>query len=333
MPFETDISSKHARERGGGRFRWLMTGVLVLVGLLIITQTWWSTWLNRPGTPQAPTIRPALGPVPSYDELGEPPQPEIVEREIATPLEALAAREAPRAPPPAPRIRSDKKPVRLGSVSWRIEATPPPADWFRDGRMAKLGEGCALRPGASIIPARLLTAVNSEIPGQVIAEVMSTVYSPDLGYENKPLVPAGTRVVGLISKGEGLTLDRRRIDIVWTEMTSRTGFGGDTAVTQVSLDRAFNASADGSAGSGGRVEMQYGQLFAFAALTTIFNVAQRGVIRNDNAIADAAQREVSRTIGTVGNEVVRRSLDWEPKILIDAGTQVRILIQDTIRVC
>jgi len=335
MPFSTAPGGVE-RPRMGRRFRWLLAGTIGLVGLLALSQIWWFGLFRDWNAPEPPVVVPAGNPLPDYRALAEPPAPVVIERTVERAGEPVAPPVVPppAAPPPV-RVRAEERPrpVRLSRIDTGLAATGVELGWYRDGRRSKLGEGCALRPGTSIIPAKLVTAIDSEIPGQVIAETTSTVYSPDAGYENKPLVPAGTRIVGVVDKGQGLTLDRRRIDIAWSEMTSPSGFGGDRSVTQVALGRAYNASADGSAGSGGRVVMQYGQLFTFAALTTIFNIAQRPALDADNTVADVAQQEAGRTIGQVGNDITRRALDWEPKILVPAGTQVRILISETVRVC
>jgi type IV secretory pathway VirB10-like protein len=133
---------------------------------------------------------------------------------------------------------------------------------------------------------------------------MSNVYSPDAGYENKVLIPAGTRAVGVVDKGPrgALTFDRRRIDIAWTDMTLPGG-------RQVFLGRAFDASVDGSAGTGGIVEHRYGELVVYATLSTVFNVLQRGAFTGDNAFVADVQQETSRTLGDIGETVLERSLD------------------------
>ncbi|WGF91081.1 TrbI/VirB10 family protein [Marinivivus vitaminiproducens] len=332
--FRTQPDPSQTGRRGGRFFRLILSLLFFIFGLAVIASLLVTVWWRQPSPPPEPEVRPVTGRMPDYDAIEEPPPPHIVERRVEVPVETVVETEVPGPPRPIEPIPSEpeRDPIRLGNVAFRIDVPAVERPGYRDGRIPMRGQGCALRPGVSTMPAKLITAINSEIPGQVIAEVSEDIFSPDLAYENKVLVPAGTRVVGMLDKGGGLTLDRERVDIAWTEMTNRYGFGGDRGVTQVALGRAFDASADGSAGSGGVVEMRWGQLFAYAALTTIFNVAQRGAVDGSGVLVDA-QREASGTVGEVGNEVVERSLDWEPRISIRAGTQVRILIQETVQVC
>lgn len=331
--FRTEPRGQDTARRGGRVFRVLLGFVFGITALALAATLAWEMWWSQEAPPPEPEVRPVTGPMPDYSRVTEPPPPQVIRQEV--PVRETVVQEVPGPPQPIQQVPTEpeRQPIRLGDVAFRIEPSSVERPGYRDGRIPMRGQGCALRPGVSVMPAKLLTAVNSEIPGQVIAEVSEAVYSPDLGYENKVLVPAGTRVVGMIDKAGGLTLDRERVDIAWTEMTHRYGFGGNRNVTQVALGRALDASADGSSGSGGVVEMRWGQLFAFAALTTIFNVAQRGAFEGDNTALLNAQRETSRTVGDVGEEVVERALDWEPRIVIPGGTQVRILIQETVQVC
>jgi type IV secretory pathway VirB10-like protein len=319
------------RKRSARRFRWVLGGVTALVGAAIVGQLWWSQLWRSDEEPERPDIRePIVRHFEDYD-LPEPPEPEIVEVQVPVTQPAPEVPQERAQPPRVQAQRADqvlpRQLPRLGGFSWQASVELEPAG-YRDGRVEMLGEGCALRPGASVVPAVLLTAVNSEIPGQVIASVMSNVYSPDAGYENKVLIPAGTRAVGVVDKGARgeLTFDRRRIDIAWTDMTLPSG-------RQVFLGRAFDASVDGSAGTGGVVEHRYGELVLFATLSTVFNVLQRGAFTGNNAFIADAQRETSRTLGDVGETVLERSLDWEPVIKIPAGTQVRIIVNETLQVC
>ena len=114
----------------------------------------------------------------------------------------------------------------------------------RDGCRPMLAKGCALRPGATVIKAALVTAVQSEVAGQAVAQVTEDVYDAD-GVGGL-LIPQGTRVVGVYKAAQAMTFDRRRLDFGWTEMTLPDG-------TQIDLGQADGADASGAAGVGGKV--------------------------------------------------------------------------------
>jgi hypothetical protein len=309
----------------GRRFRLAMiAGSLIGLGALAFEGWLWSVW--RSGDPPAaqPTApAAATAELPPY-EL-PPPEPTYVnvpvtrEVPVEVPRDRVVETPAPQQSPT--RTQATHEPPK--AIAWNVKTPEIGMDWYLDGRRPQLGRGCALRPGATILEAKLITEIRSEIGGQAIAEVMSDVY--DVDGIGRLLIPAGTRVVGLYKRG-GLDFQDRRLDFVWTEMTFPSG-------KQVALGEAAGMDAAGAMGVGGQVRARWGELIATAALVTIFDAAQRGAVRNDNVTIDSLQRSASGTAGELGEEVTRRMLDWEPDILIRAGTQIRISPQKTIRVC
>lgn len=311
----------------GRRFRLAMiAGSLIGLGALAFEGWLWSVW-REDAPPEVEPVAPAATnarlppyqlppPEPTYVTVPVPAEPlprEPVLREV--PVEGPAA---PSRPGPAAEAYEPPR-----AVAWDVKAPELPQDWYLDGRLPQLGKGCALRPGASIVEAKLITEIRSEIGGQAIAEVSADVY--DVDGVGRLLIPHGTRVVGLYKRG-GLDFQDRRLDFVWTEMTLPGG-------KQIALGEAAGMDAAGAMGIGGEVRTRWGELIATAALVTIFDAAQRGAVRNDNVYLDSLQRSASDTTGELGEEVTRRMLDWEPDILIRAGTQLRISPQKTIRVC
>jgi hypothetical protein len=309
----------------GRRFRLAMiAGSFIGLGALAFEGWLWSIWRHG-DQPAAPPVPPAAANarLPPYQL--PPPEPTYVNVPVPTevPIEVPRDRvvEPPAPPqPPASEKRSHAPPK---AIAWNVKSPEMAMDWYLDGRRPQLGKGCALRPGATILEAKLLTEIRSEIGGQAIAEVMSDVY--DVDGVGRLLIPAGARVVGLYKRG-GLDFQDRRLDFVWTEITFPSG-------KQVALGEAAGMDAAGTMGVGGEVHTRWGELLATAALVTIFDAAQRGAVRNDNVTIDNLQRSASDTAGEMGQEVTRRMLDWEPDILIRAGTQLRIAPQKTIRVC
>lgn len=232
---------------------------------------------------------------------------------------------------PAAPVRGRPPAVR---VSWGTKFDPPPdMAWFQDGRRPHLAPGCALRPGGHDIPATLLNDIESEIGGQVVAEVAEDVFDFD-GLNPDPIVPLGSRLVGYFGAsqdgigGNGkLRFQSRRLGIVWTQLLMTDG-------ATVDLGQSLGQDPAGAMGVGGEVTARWGELLAVAALSTIFDGIGRGTVTgNDPSLLNDFQRSGGRNIGELGNDVTRRVLDWEPRIHIPAGTMIRITPQQTIQVC
>ena len=317
MSFTSSHFDPHAARRTvggrlrGSRFRLLMTiGTVFLIGA--VTFEWW-LW-NLGGGPKAqaaPVVRPTRAKVPDF---------------------VLPAAQAEASPPPREARAGDAGPQRAPSeprrtptqIAFNVRASQPDLAWFHDGRRPQLAKGCALRPGATIIRAALLTTIRSEVTGQAIAQVTEDVY--DVDGVGRLLIPAGTRVVGVYKASGGLDFQRRRLDFVWTAMTMPDG-------EEIDLGNANGMDAAGSMGIGGEVRTHWGELIATAALLTVFDGIQRSAVPNDNSLADSMQRAASENTGELGKEVTRRVLQWEPDILIPGGTEITIAPQKTFEVC
>lgn len=306
----------------GRRLRLVLIGILIVILLTIVgAQAVWRTMFATPVKEPA-EVKAYAGPV----SLPEPKAP-------AAALEGRPAAE-PRTPPPppAPAKKATMPRERLGEVALRVEPVEIKPPQYRDGRRVRLGEGCALRPGSSVEIA-LETKINTEQGGPIVARVVSDVPSPDPGYRNKVLIPAGTQLVGEVSRDGPMSLQNRRAPVVWTQMTSPVGFGGEPSIRTVDLGRALGSDASGQAGMGGEVEMRWGTAITAGILTTVFNVAQRGALPNSNAQIDVYQRESSGTLGRFGNQVLEKTLPWEPIIVIEPGTLGRLYVNETLRLC
>jgi type IV secretory pathway VirB10-like protein len=316
--FDPDAARRAIGGRARGRrFRNVLyagvgLGVLGLVGF----QAWLLRGREHAAAPV--DIREARAEIPDYQPASQPP--------------ATAVPEPP--PPPLPaRIEHDPAPRRAAMrrqepklptrVAFDVQVqAQPDLGWFADGRRPRLAQGCALRPGASIIPAVLETTIQSEVPGQVIASVSEDVFDAD--GVGRLLIPQGTKVVGLYR--DELEFQSRRMGIVWTELTMPDG-------TQLSLVDANGMDAAGSMGMGGEVTTRWGDLIATAALLTIFDGIQRTAIDSSNAWVNGFQEGASLNAGRLGKQVTERVLDWQPTIRIPAGTQVRISPAKTLQVC
>jgi type IV secretory pathway VirB10-like protein len=315
VPFDPNAPARvtSGRQRGS---RWrLLAGVAVVVGCgAIVAQQWVASLFRSHPAAARPDVIPVQAEpavfVPAQIQPPAPP-PAPPPKEQPPKVQARPAAAAPRLPT---RIAWDAKP-----------SGEPDMAWFRDGRRPMLAKGCALRPGATVIKAALVTAVASEVAGQAVAQVTEDVYDAD--GVGRLLIPQGTRVVGVYKSARAMTFDRERLDFGWTEMTLPDG-------TQIDLGQADGADASGAAGVGGEVTTPWGNVIATAALLSVFDaMATVPAATTGDPVANAIATSVGRSTSDVGREVTRRSLGIEPKISIPAGTPVTIWPRQTVRVC
>lgn len=188
----------------------------------------------------------------------------------------------------------------------------------------------SLHPGA-IIPASLVTAINSEAPGPVIAQVTQGVYDSATG--DRLLIPQGARLIG--SYRSATRYGQQRIAITWSRLVMPDG-------RQIVLDELAVDGA-GSSGVTGDVDNYWGDVFAAAALGTLINVAaaatedRRSVGLTFGGVGvvvgpaeEAAREGVQRAASAVSGRVVERGLSIPPTIRVSEGARVSALVSREI---
>ncbi len=190
------------------------------------------------------------------------------------------------------------------------------------------GQDASLHPG-SVIAASLVTAIDSEAPGPVIAQVTHPVYD-SLGGRIL-LIPQGARLIGDYSSTS--KHGQSRLAIFWSRLIMPDG-------EEIALDEAAVDPA-GSAGVKGKVDNHWGDVFGAAALGTLINIGvatteERPSIGvtftgvgsgvGEGAVDDALRDGVQRSAAIVTNRVVDRALAVAPTIRINAGVKVSVIV-------
>ncbi len=171
----------------------------------------------------------------------------------------------------------------------------------------------------TVIPAALLTAINSDLPGQVVASVTAPVYDTATG--QRLLIPQGSRLLGQYDSH--VEFGQRRVLMAWTRLILP-----DTS--SIVLDRVPATDAAGNSGLEDEVDWHWKRLLAGAALSTLIGVGSelaapdRGSGTNGPVIA--FRESAQDTINQVGQELTRRNLNVQPTLAIRPGFPVRVLV-------
>lgn len=173
-----------------------------------------------------------------------------------------------------------------------------------------------IKAGA-LIPAALLTGIDTAREGPVVATVTENVFDTVSG--RHLLVPQGARLIGR-HEGESQYGDRRAF-LAWERLILPNG-------KSLLLSQAPGVDAQGAVGVGGRVNRRLGALAVatlFAgAITTLGQVARDdrdgGGLWGD--VGDAAAIEAA----TVGSGLIERELEVRPSIRLRPGAPVRVMI-------
>ena len=202
----------------------------------------------------------------------------------------------------------------------------------KEAFLAKAGDGATRNPGSlqlpaspyqvmagTIIPAALVTGINSDLPGQVIANVTEAVYDTATG--KHLLIPQGSRLIGRYDSQ--VAFGQRRVLLVWTRLILP-----DTS--SVALDRLPGIDPAGYAGLEDGVDWHWDRILAGAALSTLLGVGAELAAtesRTDgNRIVVATREGAQDAVNQVGQEITRRNMSIQPTLTIRPGFPMRVMV-------
>ena len=168
----------------------------------------------------------------------------------------------------------------------------------------------------TIIPASLVTGLNSDLPGQVIAQVTENVYDTARGAHL--LIPQGSRLIGRYDSV--IAFGQSRALVAWNRVIMPNGMS-------MTLENLPGADLGGFAGLKDRVDNHTFQIFQAAILSSILSVASEiGRDSNDSDILEALRDGGQRTINQAGQQVVQRQLNVQPTITVRPGHRLRVIV-------
>jgi len=166
----------------------------------------------------------------------------------------------------------------------------------------------------TLIPASLVTGINSDLPGTIIAQVTRGVYDTVTG--QYVLIPQGSKLIGRYQSEVSFGQDRALV--IWDRIIFPDG-----ASIVIS---APGADAQGYAGLSDRTDHHWNRVFAAAGLATILGVGAELGSDGEGDIERAIRRGTSGTINQAGQRVVERNLGIQPTIRVRPGWPVRVIV-------
>jgi len=168
-----------------------------------------------------------------------------------------------------------------------------------------------------LIHAVLETAINSDLPGMVRAVISQPAYAY-LG--EKPLIPAGSRIIGQYSSG--LVMGQRRVMVIWNRVILPDG----TAV-QINSPEADSL---GRAGQGAdSVNTHFIARFGEATLLSIMGAGTSltGVSNDDQFNSASAYRmAVSQSFQQSASQSLQGTLPMQPTLHIYQGASINVFV-------
>jgi type IV secretion system protein TrbI len=196
-------------------------------------------------------------------------------------------------------------------------------DYLRSTRTAPLSE-YEIKAGWEI-PAVLEQSLNSDLPGEIKALVMSNVYDTATG--RYLLIPQGSRLVGKYDSQ--IAYGQDGLQVVW----NRIIFPDASSVDLAGME---GLDSHGNAGLRHKVDRHYKRLFGFAALTSLFTAAFEVSQRRNQSVltypnpSDTAAAAVGREMSQTGAMITRRNLNVQPTIKVPVGYKFTVRVNRDI---
>jgi type IV secretion system protein VirB10 len=166
----------------------------------------------------------------------------------------------------------------------------------------------------TLVAAHLITGINSDLPGTIIAQVSQPVYDTVSG--SHLLIPQGARLIGRYQSEVSFGQDRALV--VWDRIIFPDG--SSIQISEPGADR------QGYAGLSDRTDHHWDRVFVAAGLATILGIGSEIGSGGEDDIERAIRRGASETLNEAGQRLVDRNLGIQPTIRVRPGWPVRVIV-------
>jgi len=176
----------------------------------------------------------------------------------------------------------------------------------------------------SVIPATLITGVNSDLPGELIGQVARDVFDSRTG--DVLLIPAGSKLFGRYDSA--IVYGQARVLVAWDRLVHPDG-------RAIALKNMSGADVSGAAGFADEVHNHYGRIFGSALLMSVISAGVQLSQPSARTFGGySAQQQIAASLGQqmgqVGMEVTRKNLRVQPTIMIRPGLRFNVIVNKDI---
>jgi type IV secretory pathway VirB10-like protein len=194
---------------------------------------------------------------------------------------------------------------------WKLESTPEaPRTPYE------------LRAGF-VVPATLISGINSDLPGQIMAQVAQSVYDTPTG--KHLLIPQGSRLVGAYSSD--VSYGQARVLVAWQRIVFPDGKAMDIGAMP-------GADSAGYAGFNDQENHHYVRLFGSALLMSAVTAGAAYSQRQDQTTTlygapnanSALSQALGQQLGQVTAQLIAKNLNVAPTLEIRPGYRFNVIV-------
>lgn len=194
--------------------------------------------------------------------------------------------------------------------------------WQLNSQMQAPRTPFELRAGF-VIPATLISGINSDLPGQIMAQVSQNVSDTATG--SHLLIPQGSRLIG--SYSSDVAYGQERVLVAWQRIIFPDGKAMD-------IGSMPGADSAGYSGFHDQVNNHYVRIFGSAFLMSGITAGITLSQDNDNSsdgndrqrASDALSEALGQQLGQVAVEMIRKNMNIAPTLEIRPGYRFNVIV-------
>lgn len=173
---------------------------------------------------------------------------------------------------------------------------------------------------STVIPASLVTGINSDLPGDIIAQVREPVYDSVSG--NILVIPQGTRLMGhydsMVSYGQN------RVLMVWNSLIFPNG-------ASLPLGQMTGSDLAGYAGLEDKVDYHSLRLASAVLISSVLGVSAHqvsaGSAEDETTVSQSLAESIATGVADVGTQITKKNLNIQPTITVRPGFSFNVIVQ------
>jgi type IV secretory pathway VirB10-like protein len=181
----------------------------------------------------------------------------------------------------------------------------------------------------TMIPAVLLTEIDSDLPGDVLAQVAHDVF--DSRAQQVLLIPKGSRLIGTYDSD--VSSNQRRLFVAWTRLIFPDG-------RSIALPGLETKDRSGAGGVADQVETHRRRKLGTAALLSLIGAGVQlaqpnggyGAFGAVPSVGQVAAGAVGQQLAQVTTEMLRKQMDVQPTIRIRQGMPFHVFLRSDLAI-
>jgi type IV secretory pathway VirB10-like protein len=192
--------------------------------------------------------------------------------------------------------------------------------WRLDSRPEAPRSPFELRAGF-VVPATLISGINSDLPGQIVAQVSQDVFDTPTGKWR--LIPQGARLVG--SYSSDIAFGQSRVLVAWQRIIFPDGKAMDIGAMPGADSAGYSGFTDQVNNHFGRL---FGSAFLMSAVTAGISISQPQTLSTTTreSASSAMSEALGQQLGQVTAQLIAKNMNIAPTLEIRPGYRFNVVV-------